>query len=104
MNENNSTPLVQPCVPFNQGMPPYKAIEEIRLAIEKNDSSLVSVDALRTIETSIRDLIELYLKTELSFHLAMYFTEEYEKYYETENKKSKEADIVRAENNKNLKV
>lgn len=36
MNENNSTPLVQPCVPLNQGMPPYKAIEEIRLAIDKS--------------------------------------------------------------------
>lgn len=81
---------VQPCVPFNQGMPPYKAIEEIRLAIEKNDSSLVSVDALKTIETSIRDLVELYIKTERSLHLAMYFTEEYEKYYETENKKANE--------------
>lgn len=90
MNENNSTPLVHPCVAFNQGMPPYKAIEEIRLAIEKNDSSLVSVDALRTIETSIRDLVELYIKAERSLHLAMYFTEEYEKYYETENKKANE--------------
>lgn len=100
MNENNSTPLVQPCVPFNQSMPPYKAIEEIRLAIEKNDSSLVSIDALKTIETSIRDLVELYAKTECSLRLAMYFTEEYEKYYEAENKKSKEADIVKAENSK----
>lgn len=98
MNENNSTPLVQPCVPFNQSMPPYKAIEEIRLAIEKNDSSLVSVDALRTIETSIRDLVELYAKTECSLRLAMYFTEEYEKYYETGKQKSKEADIRKVEN------
>lgn len=70
---------VRPCVPFYQSMPIDKTIEEIKLAIEKNDSSLVSIEALKAIEPTIRNLIELYVNTERSLYLTMYFREMNEK-------------------------
>ena len=70
---------VRPCVPFYQSMSIDKAIEEIKLAIKKNDSSLVSIEALKAIKPTIRNLIELYINSERSLYLAMYFREMNEK-------------------------
>lgn len=68
---------VQPSVPFYyQGMPADKAIEEIRLAIEKNDSSLVSIDALKSIEPTIKTLIDAYVNLERASLLSMYLKDE----------------------------
>lgn len=67
---------VQPSVPFYQGMPVDKAIEEIRLAIEKGDSSLVSIEALKSIEPTIKTLINAYVNVERASLLSMYFKDE----------------------------
>lgn len=68
---------VQPSVPFYyQGMTVDKAIEEIRLAIEKNDSSLVSIDALKSIEPTIKTLIDACVSSERQFWISMYLKDE----------------------------
>lgn len=64
---------VQPCIP---PMPADKAIEEIRLAIEKGDSSLVSIDALKSIEPTIKTLIDAYVNLERASLLSMYLKDE----------------------------
>lgn len=64
---------VQPCIP---PMPVDKAIEEIRLAIEKGDSSLVSIDALKSIEPTIKTLIDAYVNLERTSLLSMYLKDE----------------------------
>lgn len=67
---------VQPSVPFYQGMPVDKAMEEIRLAIEKGDSSLVSIDALKSIEPTIKTLIDACVSSERQFWISMYLKDE----------------------------
>jgi hypothetical protein len=64
---------VQPCIP---PMPVDKAIEEIRLAIEKGDSSLVSMDALKSIEPAIKTLIDAYVNLERASLLSIYLKDE----------------------------
>lgn len=74
--ENYLTEPPQPCVmPWAQYMPTVEAMAQIRSAIKENDNSLVSIEALKTIEKNVKDLIELYIKAEHSLCIALYFGE-----------------------------